>query len=305
MHVYSDHGIAVVTVRRLKVLVTGASGQLGSDLVEKLSKRSHDVVAMNRSQLDITNSEAVSEAIKHHRPDVLINCAAMVNVDSCEIDIEAAFKVNALPLWQMALVCNRVKTKLVQISTDYVFDGRKGSPYNELDQPNPINIYGMTKLIGELFVRNYCERHIIVRTAGLYGVHGSRAKRGNFVEFVITAAMRGEPLHVVTDIVTSPTFTADLAEKLCELIEADAEGVIHVVNSGKCSWHEFATYVLQLAGLSAEVMPISSEELSRPARRPKFTALESVRLSEFNVKPLRWWGEAIRDYLMMKGILKS
>ena len=292
-------------MRKLKVLVTGASGQLGSELVEKLLKRSQDVIAMNRSQLDITNREAVSEAIKYHRPDVLINCAAMVNVDSCEIDIESAFKVNALSLWHMALVCNKVKTKLVQISTDYVFDGCKGSPYNEFDQPNPVNIYGMTKLVGELFVRNYCEKHLVVRTAGLYGIRGSRAKRGNFVEFVIAAAMRGEPLHIVRDIVTSPTFAADLAEKLCELIDVEAEGVIHVVNSGMCSWHEFATYVLQLSGLNTEVVPISADELSRPAKRPKYTALESARLSEFNIKPLRWWGEALRDYLWMRGMLKS
>jgi len=288
----------------LKVLVTGASGQLGSDLVDKLIERSHDVVALSRSELDITNREAMTAAIERHRPDVLINCAAMVNVDACERDVESAIKVNALAVWHIAIQCSRAKVKLVQISTDFVFDGEKGSPYTEHDPPNPINIYGLTKLVGEMFARNYCDDHLIVRTAGLYGTRGSRSKGGNFVDFVVGAAMRKEPLRLVTDIVTSPTFTHDLALKLCELIDAGARGVVHVANSGQCSWHEFATFALSLLGLDADVVPISSGELSLHARRPKCTPLISVRLSEFGIEPLRDWREALADYLIAKGLLR-
>ncbi|MCX7777365.1 MAG: dTDP-4-dehydrorhamnose reductase [Armatimonadetes bacterium] len=292
-------------VSKLKVLVTGASGQLGSDLVDELLMRSHDVVALSRSQLDITNCGAVAAAIREHRPSVFINCAAMVNVDACELDVEAAIKVNALAVWHIAVLCSKAKVKLVQISTDYVFDGEKNSPYTEADVPNPINVYGLTKFFGEMFVRNYCDEHLIVRTAGLYGIRGSRSKGGNFVEFVIGAALKNEPLRLVTDMVTSPTFTRDLASKLCELVEAEAHGIVHVVNSGQCSWHEFGSRALSLMGLDVQVIPIVSDELDRPARRPKYTPLVSIRLDDFGVEPLRDWREALHDYLCIRGLLKQ
>lgn len=289
----------------MKVLVTGASGQLGSDIVKKLLEHSYDVVPLAHSQLDITEHDAVASAIEHHRPSILINCAAMVNVDACELDVEIAFKVNALAVWNLSIQCSKAKVLLVHISTDYVFDGKKGSPYTEQDVPNPINIYGMSKLVGEMFVRNYCSEHLIVRTAGLYGLRGSKSKGGNFVEFVIAKAMQSEPLNIVTDIVTSPTYTSDLASKLCELIGAGVCGIVHLANSGQCSWYEFALQVLSYVGLSAKVNPISSSELKRPAHRPKCTPLTSLRLAGFGIEPMREWREALADYLHLKGLLKQ
>lgn len=282
------------------VLVTGATGQLGSDVVEVLKHEDAQVIALPHTQLDITDYAAVTVALERYHPSIVINCAAFVHVDECERDLEAAFRVNAFAVWHLAIQCARMHATLVHISSDYVFDGEKGIAYREDDTPNPINVYGLSKLAGECFARNYCNEHLIVRTSGLYGLHGSRAKRGNFVEFVINTARDGMPLRIVTDLISRPTFTMDLATKLVELLRANVRGTVHVTNSGQCSWYEFACTIIKLMNLEASIVPITSEQWQRPARRPRYCVLDNHRLRMLGISQLRHWRDALEEYLRLR-----
>lgn len=278
-----------------RFLVLGAGGQLGSELVGILS--SGETVALTREQLDITDFNGVRETLTKFRPDVVFNCTGFVRVDEAEEKVEEAWKVNAFAVLFLAKVCAELGATLIHISTDYVFDGRKKSPYTELDVPNPLCVYGVTKLMGEFFVRAYCPQHFVVRTAGLYGRKGSRAKGGSFVDRILQRAKAGEPLKVVTDQVTSPTYARDLASHLVKLAETKRFGLYHIANRGYCSWHEFASAIVQLAGLDIPVEPITSEQIPLKAKRPAFSALISVRLLSAGLPPLRHWREALTEFM--------
>ncbi|MGQ9463329.1 MAG: dTDP-4-dehydrorhamnose reductase [Candidatus Fervidibacter sp.] len=277
-------------------VVLGAGGQLGSELTTLLP--SGETVAFTREELDITDFIKVQHALTKLRPRVVFNCAAFVNVDGAEEKVEEAFRVNALAVLFLTKVCAELEATLVHMSTDYVFDGRKRSPYTELDAPNPLNVYGSTKLMGEFLVRAYNPRHFVVRTAGLYGKKGSRAKGGSFVDRILSKARAGEPLRVVADQVTSPTYARDLASHLTKLVETEKFGLYHIANRGYCSWHEFATAIFQLAGLEVNVEPITSNQIPLKAKRPPFSALVSVRLLSAGLQPLRHWREALTEFLM-------
>ncbi len=277
-------------------VVLGAAGQLGSELAVLLP--SEGTVALTREQLDITDLARVGAVLRGLHPRVVFNGAAFVRVDDAEDFPEEAWRVNALAVLNLARLCAETEATLVHISTDYVFDGRKGAPYTELDMPHPLSVYGATKLLGEFFVRAYCPRHFVVRTAGLYGRRGSRAKGGSFVERILTKAKAGEPLRVVTDQVTSPTYAHDLANHIVKLTATEKFGLYHIANSGRCSWHGFATAILDLAGIPAMVEPISSDRLSLKAKRPSFSALVSVRLLSAGLPPLRHWREALAEFLL-------
>lgn len=276
-------------------VVLGAAGQLGSELATLLP--SEDAVALTREQLDITDLAKVRVILKDLRPSVVFNSAAFVRVDDAEEFPEEAWRVNALAVLNLARLCAEMEATLVHISTDYVFDGRKGAPYTELDVPNPLSVYGATKLMGEFFARAYCPRHFVVRTAGLYGRHGSKAKGGSFVERILTKAKAGEPLRVVTDQVTSPTCASDLASHLVKLTATEKFGLYHIANTGHCSWYEFAKAILELAGIPEMVEPITSDRLVLKARRPAFSALVSVHLLSAGLPPLRHWRKALAEFL--------
>lgn len=277
-------------------LVLGAGGQLGSELVEILP--ADETIALIREQLDITDFGRVQYTLTKIHPRVVFNCAGFVRVDDAEEKVEEAWRVNAFAVLFLARVCAELGATLVHISTDYVFDGRKNAPYTELDVPNPLCVYGATKLMGEFFVRAYCPRHFIVRTAGLYGRKGSRAKGGSFVDRILQKAKAGEPLRVVTDQVTSPTYARDLASHLVKLVETEKFGLYHIANRGYCSWHEFASTIVQLAGLDTSVEPITSDQIPLKAKRPAFSALISVRLLSVGLPPLRHWREALTEFLL-------
>lgn len=278
-----------------RFIVLGAGGQLGSELVGILPQE--ETIGLTHEQLDITDLNKVQQALTEFRPKVVFNCAGFVRVDDAEERVEEAWKVNAFAVLFLAKICAELGATLVHISTDYVFDGRKKAPYTELDVPNPLSVYGVTKLAGEFFVRAYCPHHFVIRTAGLYGRKGSKAKGGSFVDRILQKAKAGEPLRVVTDQVTSPTYAVDLASHLVKLAETEKFGLYHIANRGYCSWHEFASTIVQLAGLDTPVEPITSHQISLKAKRPAFSALVSVRLLSAGLPPLRHWREALTEFM--------
>lgn len=276
----------------MKVAILGASGQLGSDLVRTLAEAGQEVVAVDHGRVDVRDQGAVRRLLRETRPEAVVNCAAFHRTEECEQRPEEAFGVNAVGALYVARACAEVGSLCVYISTDYVFDGQKGSPYTEQDEPRPVNVYGASKLAGEMLVRQSCPRWLIVRTAGLFGRTGSRAKGGNFVETILTKAAAGEHLRVVDDQRISPTYTLDLARALGDLLREGITGLVHLTNGGSCTWYELALKAIELCGLEARVEAIASSHLPGAARRPRNSSLTSVR-----VPALRPWPEALRAYL--------
>ncbi len=243
----------------MKIILIGANGQLGTDLVSALAQ--HDVVNAIQPgtdsarlaqvlELDISNNTAVRAAITQHKPDVIINTAAFHRVDDIERDASVALQVNAFAAQQLALACHDADIALLHISTDYVFDGKKQTPYVETDLPNPISAYGATKLAGELLVRSAWHKHYIIRPCGLYGTAGAMGKGGNFVNIMLKLARGDKPVKVIADQVCTPTYTKDLAEQIALLITTGQYGVYHTTSDGACTWFEFAREIFRLAGLS-------------------------------------------------------
>ena len=287
----------------MKVAVIGANGQLGTDLVKALQNRG--VVPLTRTELDVRDLERVRQALSTLKPDVVINTSAFTRVDDCEDQPELAFRVNALGVRNVAQVCAELGCVLVHISTDYVFGGEKRTPYTEDDLPNPLNVYGVSKLAGEHFVRSLCEKHFIVRTSGLYGVAGSSGKGGNFVETMIRLAREGRPIRVVNDQVLTPTYTRDLAQKIAELLPTGAYGLYHITNSGECSWYEFAAQIFMLLQVQPDFGPTTTEAYGAKAKRPAYSVLSNEKLTRLGLRPLRPWPEALEAYLEEKGHLVS
>lgn len=280
----------------MKVAVIGATGQLGSDILDIFN----DALPVSHDEIEVKDINSCRKALKD--ADTVINCAAYVKVDDCEDYPEEAFMVNAIGARNVALVCNEKRIKNIYISTDFVFDGNKKRPYQESDNPNPINTYGLSKYAGEIFTRNFCSKFYIIRSSSLYGKKGARGKGGNFVDWMIEKANNNEIIKVVDDIVMSPTYTRDTAEMIKKIIEKELPyGIYHVVNQGYCSWFEFARKIFESLNIDGEqkLLPIKSEELNRKAKRPKFSALESEKLEMYGLA-MRMWENALKDYLKEK-----
>jgi len=278
-----------------RVVGIGANGQLGTDLVDALDR--WDLVPLTHGDIEICDYPRTQRILESVRPDYVINTAAFVRVDACEEQVEQAFAVNAFAVRNLAQVCAGLGSALVDVSTDYVFDGKKREPYTEEDIPNPINVYGNSKLAGEHFVRAICPRHLVVRTSGLYGRAWSHGKVESFVETMIRLARSGKSIRVVDDQVLAPTYTRDLAEAMAVLLAEDAHGLIHVTNRGACSWYEFAKAIFAIAGVDATLEPSSSADMGRPAQRPAFSVLARAKPEEWRLAELRPWAEALREYL--------
>ena len=225
----------------MKIVIVGAGGQLASDLVPALA--GHAVVPLPHAELDLCDAAAVRARLARERPDVVINTAAFHRVDECERVPEVPFRVNAVAARDLAQVCADLDSTLVSFSTDYVFDGRQRRPYTEEDAPGPVNVYGVTKLAGEYFIRALCPKHFVVRTTGLYGVTAASKHGGNFVETMIRLARARTPIRVVADQILTPTYTRDVARTIADLVRTDRYGLYHVTNSGACLWYEFACAV--------------------------------------------------------------
>jgi dTDP-4-dehydrorhamnose reductase len=286
----------------LKVAVIGSTGQLGQDLMRVFGE---EAVGFAHQDLDVTDGVGVASAMHALKPDWVLNTAAFHRVDDCEINPALAFAVNALGALNVARVAAAVEAGVVFFSTDYVFGGhdrKRGHPYEEGDNLYPLNVYGVSKEAGERLVMQANERHIVVRSAGLYGTATSR-KGWTFPELMLNKARTEGIVRVVTDQVLSPTFTADLAQKTKELIEQDALGLFHLTNTGECSWFEFAQEIFDLARVEVEMEAIDTRQAQRRARRPSYSALTTARLGEVGLSPLRPWKEALSDYLQAKGLV--
>ena len=286
----------------MKVAVTGAKGQLGTDLCRAL--HSFDVIPFTHADIEIGDMASVREAMVKHKPAVIINTAAYVRVDDCEDKKEKAFQVNALGARNVAVVAQELGAKLVHISTDYVFGGEaelRTTPYTEFDTPIPLNIYGKSKLVGENLVRHFCLRHFVIRASALFGVAGSSGKGGNFIETMLRLAKERDELRVVNDQVFSPTYTRDLARKITQLMTTEYYGIFHITDGGACSWYEFTTEILKLAGLKTRVVPITSEQYPQKARRPRYSVLDNYHLRLLGMDDMRPWQEPLRDYLEARG----
>jgi len=276
----------------MRIVVTGAKGMLGSDLVEVLAD-GHQVVGIDIEDFDLSEVQAIDSLISF-RPDLIIHSAAYTDVDGCELNPEKAYRVNALGTQHVAEACKSLDIPMVYISTDYVFDGKKREPYTESDAPNPLNIYGKSKLEGECFVNSTLRHFYIIRTAWLYGRHGR-----NFVKTVLQKARQGETLKVVDDQVGSPTYSRDLAKAIACLVKGTPFGTYHITNSGSCSWYEFAEKSLTLAGHKGyRLTPITSKELRRPAPRPPYSVLANSNWLKVTGQELRSWQDALREALL-------
>jgi dTDP-4-dehydrorhamnose reductase len=287
-----------------RVLITGGGGQLGSDLEELLSGGSR-VLAAGHAELDIADDDAVAAAFERAEPTVVFNCAAFHNVEVCEREEDRSFEVNARAVKRLAERCTETGAKFVHLSTNYVFDGTAPDPYGEDDRPNPRSIYALSKLAGEYAALAYAPNALVARGAGLYGLHGSASKGGNFVNRMLGRAREQGALKMVSDQRLSPTFTADLARALVEAVESDASGVVHVTASDACSWFEFTQAILELAGVEVEVEPVSTTRPPGGADRPLNGVLVSTRAESLGLAPLRHWREALADYMERAGLVSG
>ncbi len=281
----------------MKITVIGSTGQLGSDLMKALETE-HEVIGLTHKNIEVTDYSSCL-ILKEHRPDIIINTAAFHKTDQCEEEPLKTFNVNAIGARNVALASREIEATTVFMSTDYVFDGSKNEPYTEDDVPAPINTYGISKLAGEHFTRQN-PKHYIIRIASVFGAAGASGKGGNFVETMITKAEKGESIAVIDDIWMSPTYTKDAASTLKGIAESKLPyGTYHATNSGYCSWYQFAETIFQFTRLNPDLTPIKSEQLNVKAKRPRFSALRSIKLSRYGIET-RAWKEALRAYLIEK-----
>ncbi|MCH8842020.1 MAG: dTDP-4-dehydrorhamnose reductase [SAR324 cluster bacterium] len=277
--------------------IIGANGQLGQDLCKVFGAQGDEVVGLNHGQMEITRIDSVREALQAVRPRLVVNTAAMHQVESCEAHPGRAFTVNAIGARNLAEVCSHIDAVLVHISTDYVFDGNQDHPYTENDPPLPLNVYGNSKLAGEHFVRTRTARHFVIRVSGLYGHAPCRAKGGlNFVELMLKLAGERPQVRVVDNEVLTPTFTLDLARQVAHLARSDAFGLYHATAAGDCSWYAFAREIFRLAGLTTPLQVAHPDEFPAKAPRPLYSVLANQGLQEHGLDILLPWREGLAEY---------
>jgi dTDP-4-dehydrorhamnose reductase len=289
-------------VKLERVLITGGNGQLGCDLAEQLGPRAQEVRSPSHAELDIADDDAVARILADLRPDTVFNCAAFHNVDLCETAVEMSFRINAVAVQRMAARCAQAGTKFVHMSTNYVFDGRRELPYGEDDLPSPRSVYAASKLAGEHSALAYGGDALVVRGAGLYGLHGSAQKGGNFVTRMLVRARDGQQIRMVEDQRLQPTFTRDLATSLIEAVDSGAAGLLHLTASGACSWLEFTEAIYEIAGVD---VPIEGVKTSGGVDRPLNGVLARPRADSLGLTPLRPWREALEDYMQRAGYAAS
>lgn len=274
------------------VIITGAKGQLGLDLVEEFQRRGYQVHGYGREELDITDILACTAVVKSVDPEIIVHAAAYTAVDDAEANADEAYRVNAYGTRNIAVAAAEAGAKLVAISTDYVFNGTASEPYDEFHPADPVNVYGRSKWAGEEMVRQVHSSHFIVRTSWVYGLHGS-----NFVKTMLKLGGSQPAVQVVSDQIGSPTYTRDLAEVIAELASTDKYGTYHVTGGGSCSWYDFASAIFELAGLNAKAVPVATSAFPRPAPRPAYSVLDNRALHLNGFKEMRPWAEALRNFL--------
>ena len=276
----------------MKVLVTGAKGQLGYDVMNELAKRGYEGIGVDVQEMNITDAQAVDRVITESGADKVIHCAAYTAVDAAEDNVDLCRKVNAQGTENIAKVCKKLDIPMLYLSTDYVFDGEGTRPWEPDDKRDPLNVYGQTKYEGELAIEENLDKYFIVRIAWVFGVNGK-----NFIKTMLKLAENHDTITVVNDQVGSPTYTYDLSRLLVDMIETDKYGRYHATNEGLCTWYEFAVEIFRQAGISVNVVPVTSEEFQAKAKRPHNSRLNKDKLDEMGFKRLPSWQDALSRYL--------
>ncbi len=291
----------------MRVLITGANGMLGIDLGAQLEAAGHDVIrtdvgaregmrVKSWEPMDITDTASVAKTVLQHQPDAIIHGAAYTDVDGCERNPDLAYRVNALGTWNLAAVCGAHQITLAYVSTDFVFDGTKTTPYTEFDAPHPLGHYGASKLAGERYVAQLCRKHFIARTAWLFGAHGP-----SFPAKMLELAKTRTELNVVCDQTGSPTHTVDLSQTLIALLDSPLYGTYHVTNAGSCSWNQLAQKTLELAGVkNLEIKPIPASQWPRPTQVPPYSVLRRYTLELQGRDNLRPWQQALAEFIHLR-----
>jgi dTDP-4-dehydrorhamnose reductase len=282
----------------MKIAVIGGNGQLGMDVVSAFASNADEVSSLTHADIEISDFPSVSHVLANIQPQVIVNTAAMHHVENCEREPEKAFAVNALGPRNLAIVARDLGAVLMQVSTDYVFDGRKGSPYIEEDNPLPLNAYGITKLAGEHFVRATTSKHFVIRTSGLYGENPCRAKGGlNFIELMLKLAKERGEVRVVDSEVVTPTSTAELAQQIVQLSHSDCYGLYHATAEGSCSWYEFAREIFAITDTPVRLKVAAPDEFPAKVARPKYSVLENRALKSHGLNAFKPWQDALHKYL--------
>jgi dTDP-4-dehydrorhamnose reductase len=280
----------------MKLVVIGANGQLGTDLLEVLSKE-HDVIGLNHSDIEITEIDSVKNALSAIKPSIVLNTAAYHIVPEAEKFPAKAFQINGIGTMNLAKVCQDLDTRLVHYSTDYVFDGKKQKPYTEDDRPNPLSVYANTKLSGEYFALNYCDRSYVIRVSGIYGKVPCRAKGGNFITTMVKLANEKPEVRVVNDEILTPTPTYHIAKNTAALIGKDAFGLYHMSCEGEVSWYEFAKVIWETLQLKTPLYPASVKDFPLVVKRPFYSVLENRNMNKLGINEMPEWKEALIQFL--------
>jgi dTDP-4-dehydrorhamnose reductase len=280
-----------------KVIVFGGGGQLGVELCREFERRRWTVVRFDRGALDITDPHKVEEAVANTDPQVVVNAAAYNQVDIAEKEALTAYQTNALAVRNLAMACRQADARLVHYSTDYVFDGAKGSPYVETDQTHPLGAYAVSKLAGELYAQAYLTDPLIIRTSGVFGPGGMFTPRGNFVEVMLRMAKANQPIRVVRDHVASPTYAPAMAVRTIDMLERNMRGIYHLGGGEPISWYDYARLIFEAAGLAPALQATDEREYRTAARRPRFSALSNSKLEAAGITPMPNLPAAVRDYL--------
>lgn len=280
----------------MKVLVTGANGQLGYDVVKELQNQNIECYGVTRKDFDIIDFKATENFITNYMPDAIIHCAAYTAVDKAEDEPELCYKINAEATENIAKICKNISAKLLYISTDYVFDGRKNRFYEVDDKTNPINVYGKSKLLGEKAVQKILKKYFIVRISWVFGEHGN-----NFVKTMLRLGKEHKEINVVSDQYGSPTYTADLAPLLVEMVKTDRYGIYHATNEGVCSWAEFAEEIFKIANMDVKVNHITTADYPTKAKRPFMSVLRKKCLKKNSFTNLRDWQIGLINFINRLG----
>lgn len=289
----------------MRLVIIGGSGQLGSDLAEVLRDTNEDVVPLTRTELDITQSSALRKKLSLYHPKVIINCSVYHPVDECENNPERSFSVNATAVRDLALAAKDLQATVVQFSSDYVFDGELGRPYREEDSPTPVSVFGVSKVAGEQLLRAVLPCHFIIRTSGLYGLAGSRVKRGNFVETMLRLGRQHGQVQVVNDLRMAQTSTRNLARQVLVLIGTKHYGTYHASDHGDYSWYDFAKKIFEYSAMEVRVTPISWRDMPFVAPRPRYSVLENCRLKALGMDQMQPIDVALQAYLRSKDVVPT
>jgi len=289
----------------MKIAVIGANGQLGSEIVSAFLKNGDDVIELNHDKIELEKFEIVERVLFETQPEMIVNTAAMHNLEKCEKEPIKTFMVNGIGLRNLSLVSKIMNCILVHISTDYVFDGRKKAPYLESDYPAPLNVYGNSKLSGENFICSIMQKYFIVRTSGIYGSKPCRAKGHNFVELIFKLAKEQDEIRVVDNEVLTPTYTVNLAKQILNLTMTKKFGLYHATSQGKCSWYEFAKKVLQISETKIKLSKADPSEFPAKTARPTYSVLRNYNLQNLNMDCMPDWEVALKEYLNVRDYIKK